>query len=286
MNTTRQEVRRAEKSREQRKDIYNALFSMLFHNSVEFDYLPSDLPKRYLLRVLKNKGGIAYDRETQLYLPFVEKGIDVYGLPQSYNLIGYNGLVLERKPEQVVILRANDLKFSIERYLEEQIEKIVNFDMAIDQNLEAIKTMSIGEVSSGANLLSLINEQNAKRIGATLIFRNKGAMAGTELKLSNTGAQYLLDKLFRERRALISETLSCIGIKLANEEKKERVQNEEIRSAQSYALDCIQTLIDTFNYDAKVGGLSIRMKGNTNLYKQNELIVKQLMNETETQKGE
>ena len=178
------------------------------------------------------------------------------------------------------------MKFPIEQYLEEQIEKIVNFDMAIDQNLEAIKTMTIGEVDNENALLSLVNENNARRIGATVVFKNKNAMAGTEFKLNNTGAQYLLDKLFRERRALVSETLSVIGIKLANEEKKERVQNEEIRSAQSYALDCIQTLIDTFNHDAKIGGLSIRLKGNTNLYKQNEIIINQLLNGNNETKGE
>lgn len=278
-NTTRQAVREAIKIRENRFNIYMSLFSMLYHNSIEIENLPNDLPKRYLLRVLKNKGGIAYDKNTKLFLPFVEKGIDVYGLPTSYNLIGYNGLVLEKSPEQVVILRANDLKFPLELYLEEQINKIVDFDMAINQNLEAIKTMTIGVVDNENALLSLINENNAKRIGATVVFKNKGAMVGTEFKLNDTKAQYLLDKLFRERRAVISETLSVIGIKLANEEKKERVQNEEIRSAQSYALDCIQVLIDTFNHDAKIGGLQIRFKGNTNLYKQNELIVNQILNE-------
>ena len=62
-----------------------------------------------------------------------------------------------------------------------------------------------------------------------------------------------------------------MGINVANVDKRERVQDLEIRASQGYALDSINTLIDTFNHDAKIGGLSIRLKGITSLYIQNDL---------------
>ena len=270
-NNTRKSTKEALKKRSDYFNNYYCDFTTLFHNSVEIEDLPKDLPKRYLLKVLFTKGGIAYDKETELFLPFVEKGIDVYGLPLSYTLVGFNGFVVERKPEEVVILRANDLKFPLELYVIQQINKIVDIDMAIEQNLEAVKTFTIAEVNDESALLSLTNEAFAKRVGATIVYRNKNSMTGTELKVNNTGAQYLVDKLLEARKEIMNETLSKMGINVANVDKRERVQDMEIRASQGYALDSINTLIDTFNHDAKIGGLKIRLKGITSLYTQNEL---------------
>lgn len=268
---TRKEIKTAIEKRKAYENDYRSLFSLLYHNSVLVDNLPNDLPKRYLLRVLKNKGAIAYDKETKLFLPFSRVGIDVYGLPKEYILIGFNGLVLNRKPEEVIILRANDLEYSLEEYIENQVVKLVNYDMAIEQNLESIKTMSFAEVGDMAQLQSIENMQSAKRIGATIVYVNKKALSGCETKVQQTGAQYLIDKLRQDRKECMNETLSTIGINVANVDKKERVQDAEIRASQGFALDCISTLVETFNHDAKIGGLKIRLKANTSLYKENEL---------------
>lgn len=270
-NNTRQAVKEAKQKRKIYEDNYICDFALLFHNSVEVEDLPEDLPKRYLLRILYEKGGIAYDKITKLFLPFVEKGIDVYGLPTSYSLVGANGLVLERNPKDVVILRANDLKYPIQDYISQQVKKLVEYDLAIEQNLEAIKTMTIAEVSDESSLLSLTNEFQAKRVGATIVYRNKNSMTGSELKVSETRAQFLVKDLLEARRNVLNETLSKIGINVANVDKRERVQGEEIRASQGYALDSINTLIDTFNHDSKLGGLKLRLKGKTSLVLQNDL---------------
>ena len=238
-----------------------------------------------LLRVLKNKGGIAYDKITGVYLPFVKQGIDLYGLPKRYNLIGYNGITYLRDAKDVIILRANDLEYPLQLYIENQVKKIVDYDLAIEQNLEAIKTMSIAEVGDQSQMLSLANMQNAKRVGATIVFVNKKAMTGSELKTQSTGAEYLIDKLRQDRKECMNETLSTIGINVANVDKRERVQDAEIRASQGFALDCISTLVETFNHDAEVGGLKIRLKANTSLVKQNELDIEKKIAEIEDLKS-
>lgn len=273
-NNTRRAIREAQEKRKNYEQNYFMDFVSLFTNSVEVENCPSDLPKRYLLRTLFTKGGIAYDKQTNLFLPFVHKGIDVYGLPTGYQLVGFNGLVLDRKPEEVVILRANDLEFPLEPYIIQQIKKIVDIDLAIEQNLEAIKTMTIAEINDESALLSLTNEALAKRIGATIVYKNRNSMQGAELKVSNTGAQYLIDKLLENRKEIMNETLSRIGINVANVDKRERVQGEEIRASQGYALDSLGVLVDTFNHDSEIGGLKIRLKGKTSLVKQNDLDTK------------
>lgn len=266
---TRTARKEAQRKRQKYFDSYFNRFVALFHNSVVIENA-DDLPKRYLLRTLRQRGRIAYDKETGLYLPCVDMGIDVYGLPTAYQLIGYNGFTVQRKPDEVVILRANDISLPIDVYLTQQIEKIVDFDMAIEQNLDAIKTMTIAEVKDQTSLLSLANEYENRRLGATVVFKQKVSTPDTELKIQSTGATYLIDKLLEARKEIINETLSSIGISVANTDKKERVQTMEVIASQGYALDSLNTLVETFNYDAEQGGLTIRLRGNTSLLKESE----------------
>lgn len=269
MSNTKREFAKAQAKREGYKNNYICLFKELFHNSVKVEN--SSIPKRYLLRTLMHKGGIAYDLKTGLYLPYDGVGVDVYGLPTQYNLVGQNGYVVVREAKDVVPLRANDIKYPIYIYFLQQAGRVADIDMAIDQNLESIKTMTIGYVDDNKQLLSLMNAAECRRIGCTLIFENKKATIGSGFKTESTGAQYLVDKLLEARRQILDETFSRIGISVANTDKRERVQGMEVMASQGLAKDSISTLIDTFNTDAKDGGLDIRLKANTSLMKENEL---------------
>ena len=286
-NESKRREKLAKNKRDSYFNVYKEEFISLFHNAVEVENLPDDLPKRYLLKVLMEQGGIAKDIQTSLFLPYVPKGIDVYGLPTSYTLIGYNGYILNRKSNEIIILRANDNKFPIDEYLNQQIGKLVDYDLAIEQNLDAIKITSVAEVSDESQVQSLLNEYNSKRVGSTLVVRNKNSMNGAQLKVSQTGAEYLVDKLRQDRKECLNETLSRLGINVANVDKRERVQDAEIRASQGYAMDSLSVLIDTFNHDAKIGGLDIRLKGHTSLYEQYELDLKKKILENKTlEKGE
>lgn len=282
MSTNSKQARKqAERRRQDIIDVYENDFRALFHNSVIVENLPNDLPKRYLLRTLLNKGGIAYDKQTGLYLPFVYSGIDAYGEPTAYNLIGMNGLTLWRKVDEVVILRANDVMFPTMNYIDVQIDKLVEFDMTILQNLDAVKTMTIMEVKDRDTLLTLGNVAETRQIGATLAVVNSSANLGETLNASSTGAQYLVDKLLQDREKVLNETYQHLGISTSNTDKAERVQSIEVTASQGKAIEHISTLIDTFNHDAEIGGLSIRLKANTSLIEDRELAIKEQEQENE-----
>lgn len=263
-NNSRQSRREAVRQNRLYYSMYLRRFVAFAHNSVRFDNL-GDTPKRYLMRTLINYGAIAYDRETKLYLRFVPIGYDVYGLPQQYTLYGYNGFTVTRNPDEVVILRVNDIQEPIKPYLDIKTRRIVEYDMAILQNLEAIKTMTVYECSSDAQIASLINQAESRRIGATVFFANKNPLVGTDLKVSSTGAQFLVDKLQEAKQKEINEVYATLGTATANTDKRERVQNVEVNASLSYAKDSLLLNCDTFNYDAEYGGLDIRMKPNTSL---------------------
>lgn len=267
-SNTREAMENAKLRRARIYNDYLARFLSLFHNSVSLRNI--DCPKRYLIKVLLDRGAIAYDRETQLFLRFVAEGIDVYGLPITYTLIGANGFTVRRSTDEVVILRANDQSYSFFEYYAMQAEKLTAFDMTIMQNLEAVKTMTIAEVEDQSQLLSLANKLEARQIGATLIVENKKLSVGNEIKVSSTGAEYFIDKLLQDRREVLNETIATIGGSTANTSKRERVQGVEVAASNGFAFDCLRTLIDTFNYDSEQGGMPFRLEANTSLFEMKE----------------
>lgn len=266
--SSRQERKRAEKRRNEIALDYRNRLGLIFENSITFENVPAELPKRYLTRVLREKGGIAYDKISGLYLPYVRMGIDVYGLPTGYTLVGYDGTVFTRRADEVIILRTNPHSVPIQQFLDIQIEKIVEFDISILQNLDAIKTMSVIDVPDIKMLNTLQNLDDSRRIGASVAFAS--SLATKSLNVFSTNAQFFIDKLNEARREIWNDTLAYLGVSTANVDKRERVQSAEIVATEGYSYDCLNILIDTFNYDAEIGGLPIRVRANTIMYEQLE----------------
>ena len=266
--SSRQERKRAEKRRNEIASDYRNRLGLIFENSITFENLPTELPKRYLTRVLREKGGIAYDKISGLYLPYVRMGIDVYGLPTGYTLVGYDGTVFTRRADEVIILRTNPHSVPIQQFLDIQIEKIVEFDISIMQNLDAIKTMSVIDVPDIKMLNTLQNLDDSRRIGASVAFAS--SLATKSLNVFSTNAQFFIDKLNEARREIWNDTLAYLGVSTANVDKRERVQSAEVVATEGYSYDCLNILIDTFNYDAEIGGLPIRVRANTIMYEQLE----------------
>lgn len=292
ISNSRQARKEAERKLNCNIDYYTNYFNQYYNNSIVVKnppQIPADdksdnyieLPKRYLLKTLREMGGIAYDKLTGMYLRYTKRELDVYGLPKEYCLYGYNGFIASRKPEDVVILRANDLEYPVQEYIDIQARKLSNLDNAIFQNLDACKTMSIVQCPNEKTLLSLVNLENSRRLGASVAFVS--AMAGkpdlNPLQVASTGATYLADKMQELRTQILRETLSNLGFSVSNEDKRERVQSAELTTLNTHGLDAINVLIDTFNYDAEYGGLDIRLESNTELSKLIEMDNEQVVNE-------
>ena len=148
-------------------------------------------------------------------------------------------------------------------YVDIQIKKLVDFDMAIEQNLEANKTMALIEVPDQTTLLTLSNLSECKQLGSAVAFVNKNMKLKDSCSSLNTNAVYLVDKLQEARKQVWNETLNAIGISTANVDKRERVQQAEVVANDSYAKDCINVLVDTFNFDSQAKNLSIKLEINT-----------------------
>lgn len=258
--STKQEIRYAEKYLKQRQQYYMTYYLSLAHNNIVIDNLPNDVPKRYFLRVLFKEGKIGH--YNGLYLPASGVGVDIYGLPTDYVLTGYNGIVYKASEKDVGILRLNDLSYPLYPYLRSQSEMLANIDGSIMQNLAAVKTMTIYECKDNATLLSLQNVHKASITGALAAFVAKDAFKDNVID-HPTGATYLCDKFTELKKEIMDETLRRLGVMTANTNKRERVQSSEVNATVGEVIDSIYIMIDTFNYDAKIAGLDLRMRINS-----------------------
>lgn len=275
-SNTKLERRKAELRRQILTNSYIQRFCNLFHNCVEVENAPDicidvnkntfiQIPKRYLLNTLLRSGAIAHDKQTDMYLRFTKEGINAIGLPRRYILYTYDGTILTRNADEVDILRSNDLEYPMFEYIEIQTSKLVDIDMAIQQNLDAVKTMSIMKCDNEQQIMTLVNLQETRRIGSTIAYVSKPQFKDSKLEVQTTGAQFLCDKMQELRTQTLRETLSNLGFSVSNEDKKERVQSAELDTLNKHGLDAINVLVDTFNYDAEYSGLKIRLKANTEL---------------------
>lgn len=263
---TRAARRKAEAARLELITTYEEWLLSIFHNSVTFSNLPDDLPKRYLVKTLLTKGMIAYDHETDLWLPANPVDIlSAYGLPVEYELYGYDGLLIRRNWYEVDILRLNDLEAPLAPYIAQQAERLADFDLAIAQNLEACKTMTYVEFQDEGQLLSVVNASEARRVGASVAYVRKQNMQGVETKCMSSGATFLVREMQDARKNILNETLARLGVSTANTDKRETVQAAEVVGAQGMALDALFTFVNTFNHDAAVAGLAIRANANTSV---------------------
>lgn len=258
--STKQEIKYAERYLKRRASDYMQYFLNIAHNSITIENLPNSVPKRYFLRVLFKEGKIGY--YNGLYLPANGVGVDIYGLPTEYILIGYNGKTYQGTSEDIKILRINDLSYPLYPFLKLQSEMLAEIDGAIRQNLNAVKIMRLFECKDQSTLLSLQNAWKAIHVGALCAFTTKGQLTDNVTE-HETGAQYLCDKFTELKREIMNETLERLGVMTANTDKRERVQKAEVDASVGVTIDNIYVMIDTFNYDAKVAGLDLRMKINS-----------------------
>lgn len=267
---TRATVREAAIYKEKIQSDYYQRLVALAHNSVSL-ITKYELPKRYLLRVLFGRGFIAFDKQTELFLPANGYMLNAYGLPKLYTLVSYTGKVLQRKAEEVVILRASDNTHPIRDTLKLYASRLAEIEMSIHTNLINSRTTGVIEVDDESQLLTLSNIEEGRRIGASVVYVNKAlGVTGGVISSLPLHHEYISNELQELKYNIWQEALSYIGVGSINRDKRERVQNSEVNASQFYARDALSVLIDTFNYDAEYGNLDIRLAPNTAIFESDQ----------------
>lgn len=201
----------------------------------EWKNLPPSVDARYLELHLFETGCMVYfddDVLGNLCLDCIASGrLGVYGDPvlrRAYS--GYNNYQKLLKESNSVIIWNNYLHTNSILDVKMFAKRLYNLDRIIDVNANAQKTPVLvqGTEKQRMTLINLYKEYDGN---APFIFGDKNLDLNA-LKVLQTGAPYVCDKLYQLKTQIWNEALTYLGITNINIQKKERLITDEVTRNQ------------------------------------------------------
>ena len=201
----------------------------------EWKNLPSSVDARYLELHLFETGCMVYfddDVLGNLCLDCIANGrLGVYGDPvlrRAYS--GYNNYQKLLKDSNSVIIWNNYLHTNSILDVKMFAMRLYNIDRIIDVNANAQKTPCLLQ-GTEKQRLTLINLYKEYMGNTPFIFGDKNLDLNS-LKVLQTGAPYVCDKLYQLKTQIWNEALTYLGISNINIQKKERLIADEVTRNQ------------------------------------------------------
>ena len=201
----------------------------------EWKNLPPSVDARYIELHLFETGCMVYfddDVLGNLCLDCITNGrLDVYGNPilrRAYS--GYNNYQKLLKESNSVIIWNNYLHTNSILDVKMFARRLYNIDRIIDVNANAQKTPVLVQ-GTEKQRLTLINLYKEFEGNAPFSFGDKNLDLNA-LKVLQTGAPYVCDKLYTLKTQIWNEALTYLGISNINIQKKERLITDEVTRNQ------------------------------------------------------
>lgn len=252
---------------------YKTLFASLFKTAGRVENLSAGtmaeeniqdgLTDSYILGVLYEHGGIAYDEKTGAWLPYTGAGrTTVYGKNKLVTIFGANGTNITRqRGDGLYLFEANPDGVPLKNIVDRKAELLAEFDSAIRQNLDAVKEMTILYTDNPTMEGQLKNADKKRRAGASVAVLSRAVSDFGEIGKLSTGAEYKVGQLLTDRRRLYEETLHLVGVRTPLEKGERMITNEvETQNAETDAY--IGIMERTFNSQAELYGLPFRLNIN------------------------
>lgn len=201
----------------------------------EWKNLPPSVDARYLELHLFETGSMVYFNDEvlgNLCLDCITNGrLDVYGNPilrRAYS--GYNNYQKLLKESNSVIIWNNYLHTNSILDIKMFSRKLYTIDRIIDVNANAQKTPVLVQ-GTEKQRLTLLNLYKEFEGNAPFIFGDKNLDLNS-LKVLQTGAPYVCDKLYQLKTQIWNEAMTYLGISNINIQKKERLITDEVTRNQ------------------------------------------------------
>lgn len=197
----------------------------------EWENLPDSVDPRYIELNLFEKGVVVYfddDVMGNLCLDCITNGaFDVYGNPiyrRAYS--SYNNYQKELSELDSVVIWNNYLRTNTIKDIQLYARRLYNLDRIIDVNANAQKTPVLvqGSEKQRLTLLNLYKEFDGN---APFIFGDK-SLDLNSLKVLQTDAPYVADRIYELKTQVWNEALTYLGISNLTIQKKERLINDEV----------------------------------------------------------
>lgn len=201
----------------------------------EWKNLPPTVDPRYIELHLFENGCMVYFNDDvlgNLCLDCIANGsFDVYGNPVSRRAYSsYNNYQKILDKNNSVIIWNNYMRTNSILDVKMFARRLYNIDRIIDVNANAQKTPVLvqGTEKQRLTLLNLYKEFDGN---APFIFGDKNLDLNC-LKVLQTGAPYVCDKLYQLKTQIWNEALTYLGISNINIQKKERLITDEVTRNQ------------------------------------------------------
>lgn len=208
---------------------YNRLTELAL-SMFEWKNLPKTVDARYLEMCLFSDGMcVFFEDEVLGYLGLrcmIGGRLNVYQIPTDRKAYATNGYQKELDGTNSVIIFNNYLHTNSMLDVEMFSKRLYNLDRAIDVNANAQKTPVLIQCDESQRL-TMKNLYKQYEGNEPFIFGSKGLDANG-LKVLQTGAPYVADKLYELKTQIWNEALTYLGISNINAVKKERMITDEV----------------------------------------------------------
>lgn len=212
---------------------YNRLTELAI-SMFEWQNLPETVDQRFLEMCLFSDGMCVFFRDEVLgYLGLqcmIGGKLNVYRIPMERRAYATNGYQRELDGTNSVIIFNNYLHTNSMLDVEMFSKRLYNLDRAIDVNANAQKTPVLIQCDESQRL-TMKNLYKQYEGNEPFIFGSKGLDANG-LKVLQTGAPYVADKLYELKTQIWNEALTYLGISNINVVKKERMITDEVTRNQ------------------------------------------------------
>lgn len=212
---------------------YNRLTELAI-SMFEWQNLPETVDQRFLEMCLFGDGMCVFFQDEVLgYLSLqcmIGGKLNVYRIPMERKAYATNGYQRELDGTNSVIIFNNYLHTNSMLDVEMYSKRLYNLDRAIDVNANAQKTPVLIQCDESQRL-TMKNLYKQYEGNEPFIFGSKGLDANG-LKVLQTGAPYVADKLYELKTQIWNEALTYLGISNINVVKKERMITDEVTRNQ------------------------------------------------------
>ena len=200
----------------------------------EWQNLPKTVDQRFLEMCLFGDGMCVFFQDEVLgYLSLqcmIGGKLNVYRIPMERKAYATNGYQRNLDETNSVIIFNNYLHTNSLLDVEMFSKRLYNLDRAIDVNANAQKTPVLIQCDESQRL-TMKNLYKQYEGNEPFIFGSKGLDA-SGLKVLQTGAPYVADKLYELKTQIWNEALTYLGISNINVVKKERMITDEVTRNQ------------------------------------------------------
>lgn len=212
---------------------YNRLTELAI-SMFEWQNLPETIDQRFLEMCLFSDGMCIFFQDEVLgYLSLqcmIGGKLNVYRIPMERRAYATNGYQRKLDGTNSVIIFNNYLHTNSMLDVEMFSKRLYNLDRAIDVNANAQKTPVLIQCDESQRL-TMKNLYKQYEGNEPFIFGSKGLDANG-LKVLQTGAPYVADKLYELKTQIWNEALTYLGISNINVVKKERMITDEVTRNQ------------------------------------------------------